>query len=179
MTAATGVYFRREDYASFWVRLLVDVVDFMVFGAFSLAVAIVIWMILPTNRATMNLILLVSLAAGFFYFVVVKRSQFRTLGYRVGRVRIVGLDGQAPSYSSLILRSVFGILGPLNWLDSIWLFDDRHRQTLRDKFAGTYVVKINAQPSGKGTIVYRMYEVALYNCMFREVELSVAQASPQ
>ena len=178
MQPTIGVYFRRGDYASFWVRVLVGVVDFAVFGAFSAALAIAMMMILPTNRTTMNLILLASVAAGFVYFVVLKRSRFRTLGYRVGRVKIVGLDGQAPSYPTLIMRSLFGILGPLNWLDSIWLLNDKHHQTLRDKFACTYVVNINAQPSGKGRIVYSMYEIALYNCIFREVEpRMVAQGS--
>jgi hypothetical protein len=30
MNPATGVYFRREDYASFWRRTFVDLVDFAV-----------------------------------------------------------------------------------------------------------------------------------------------------
>ena len=181
MKSAIGVYFRHEDYASFWVRALVDVIDFLVFGAFcvGLAIAVIeVTMTLPASRSTLNLILLFSVGAGYAYFVILKRSKFSTLGYRLGRVKIVGLDGQAPTYVSLTLRSLFGVLGPLNWLDSIWLLNDAHRQTLRDKFAGTYVVRADAQPAGKGRIVFRMYEIALYNCLFREVEKTMsAQAS--
>lgn len=150
-----------------------DVIDFLVFGAFcvGLAIAVIeVTMTLPASRSTLNLLLLVSVGAGYSYFVVLKRSKFRTLGYRLGRVKIVDLDGQVPSYQTLSLRSAFGLIGPLNWLDLIWLFNDTHGQALRDKFAGTYVVKNDAQPAGEGRIVFRLYEIALYNCIFREVE---------
>ena len=177
MTATTGVYFRREDYASFWVRALVDVIDFFIFGAFCAGLAIFTLIIFPPDRSTVNLILLASSAAGNLYFVVLKHSRFRTLGYRVGRVRIVALDGNPPTYNSLVWRSLFGLLGPLNWLDSIWLFNDKHRQALRDKFAGTYVVKTEAQPAGGGKIVFSLYEIALYNFMFREIQVEATQVS--
>lgn len=174
--ATTGVYFRREDYASFWVRALVDVIDFFVLGAFCVGLAITMLMILPPDRSTVYLILLAFSAAGNLYFVVLKHSR-RTLGYRVGRVKIVGLDGNPPSYNSLVWRWLFG-LGPLNWLDSIWLINDKHRQALRDKFAGTYVVKTDARPAGEGKIVFRLYyEISLYNFIFREVQVEAPHVS--
>lgn len=105
-------------------------------------------------------------------------------GYRLGRVKIVGLDGQAPSSKSLIwralfgligllyflhlfelfnyMRALFGVLAPLSYLDLIWLLNDTHRQALRDKFAGTYVVKKDAQPAGKGRIVFRLHVRSLF-----------------
>jgi len=43
------------------------------------------------------------------------------------------------------------------------------------KFSGTYVVKIGAQPAGRGKVVFRLYEIAFYNCMFREVEVTAKQ----
>jgi uncharacterized RDD family membrane protein YckC len=79
-----------------------------------------------------------------------KGLKFRTLGYRAGRVRIVGLDGEAPGYASLTLRLMFAMLGPLNWpADLAWLSSDSHRQALRDKFANTYVVRADAQAAGE------------------------------
>lgn len=174
MATLTGVYFRREDYASFWIRAFVDVIDFSIFAVLAAGLAIAFMSILPPDEDRVDLILLASVVAGNLYFVVLKRSRFRTLGYRAGRVKIVGLDGQVPTYATLSLRSAFGLVGPLNWLDSIWLFNDTHGQALRDKFAGTYVVKNDAQPAGEGRIVFRLYEIALYNCIFREVEARVA-----
>src|SRR5215831_1148704 len=171
MKATDGVYFRREDYARFWVRVLVDVIDLMVFGTVCAALAVPVMMILPPTRSTVNLILLTCVAVALSYFVVLKSSKFRTLGYRLGRVKIVGLDGRPPGYPALMLRSMFGVLGPLNWLlDLAWLSNDTNRQALRDKFASTYVVKINAQAAGQGRMVVRHYHILSYNFMFREVE---------
>ncbi len=173
MSPTNGVYFRREDYASFWVRLLVDLTDLLTFGALCSALVIPVIALAPFSRTTLNLILLICLSIAFFYFVVLKRSRFRTLGYRLGRVRIVALDGQVPGYGALISRLMFGVLGPLNWLmDLIWLSNDANRQALRDKFANTYVVKAKAQAAGQGRIVIRHYEIFFYNFLFREVEVS-------
>jgi len=127
---------------------------FSILGAFCAGLAIVMLMILPPDRSTVNLILLASSAAGNLYFVVLKHSTLRTFGYRVGRIKIVGSDGNLPSYNSLVWRSLFGLLGPLNWLDSIWLVNDKHSQALRDKFAGTYVVKTDARPAGGGRLCF-------------------------
>lgn len=171
MKTADGVYFRREDYAPFWVRLLVDVIDVLMFGALCSALTIPVLITAPFNRTTVNLILLMFVAIAFFYFVILKRSRFRTLGYRVGRVRIVALNGQTPGYAALTLRMMFGMLGPLTWLiDLTWLLNDTNRQALRDKFAKTYVVKARAEVAGTGRIVFRYYDILGYNCLFREVE---------
>ena len=50
MIATTGVYFRHEDYASFWVRALVDVIDFSVFAVFCIGLVIVMISILPLDE---------------------------------------------------------------------------------------------------------------------------------
>ena len=92
-------------------------------------------------------------------------------------VRIVGQDGGKPGISSLTLRLLFGVLGPLNWLDLVWLSGDTHRQALRDKLAGTYVVRKDARPAGTGKIVYRHYEILFYNFLFREVEVETTMTA--
>jgi uncharacterized RDD family membrane protein YckC len=171
MKAEQGVYFRREDYASFPIRVLVDVVDVIVFGVLCIGITAVLAAIFPEGRSTFRLIFLAWMTAAFFYFVILKRSRFRTPGYRLGRVRIVGLDGRVPSHWSLFLRLLFGGLGPLNWvLDLIWLTNDSNRQALRDKFANTYVVKAKSRFAGEGRIVFRYYTICGCNWLFREVE---------
>ena len=72
MKATDGVYFRREDCARFWVRVLVDVIDLMVFGTVCAALAVPVMMILPPTRSTVNLILLTCVAVAFSYFVCLK-----------------------------------------------------------------------------------------------------------
>lgn len=85
-------------------------------------------------------------------------------------VRIFGLDGQPARLLPLSVRLMFAVFGPLNLIDSIWLAGDPHRQALRDKFTGTYVVKRKAQPIGTGSVQYRIYEIWCYNLIFREIE---------
>jgi uncharacterized RDD family membrane protein YckC len=173
MKATHGVYFRRGDYAGFWLRLLIDVIDVVVAGAVCSALiipTIAIWAISPT-KMSIDLMLATCTVVAFCYFVALKRSKGGTVGYRVGGVRIVGPDGQTASWLALTFRLLFAMLGPLNWLlDLIWLSGDPHRQTIRDKFAQTYIIKRNAEPVGTGKVVYRYYDIFCYNLIFREIE---------
>ena len=166
---ALGVYFRREDCAGFWRRALVDVIDLLLVGVICLALAWSLWRVLPPGAMAIRLVL-ASWAAFFFcYFVPLKRSKMGTVGYLVGRVRIVGMDGRPPGLIPLTLRLSFAVLGP--WvLDLPWLSGDPYRQALRDKFAQTYVVKRKAEPAGQGKFVYRYCEICCHNFLFREVE---------
>ena len=176
MNATDGLYFRRDDYAGFWLRLLIDAIDLLVVGACCLVTVAVWTLFLPSF--TLGLRLPACTVFVVCYFVPLKRSKIRTVGYRIGRVRIVGLDGQPASYLSLATRLLFGALGPLNWLsDLIWLSGDRHRQAIRDKFAQTYVIKTQAEPAGRGKLLYHYYEIFGYNFLFREVETKKAVAA--
>jgi uncharacterized RDD family membrane protein YckC len=167
---ATGVYFWPGDYAPLWKRFLVDIADMAVAG---IAWLVVFLFALPS----LDLALAICAVLGFLYFVPLKRSRFRTLGYRLGGVRIVGLDGRPPGYFALTMRLVFALLGPLNWLmDLMFLSGDPHRQALRDKFAQTYVVRKDAEAAGQGKLVYRYYEILVYNFLFREVEIPKADS---
>jgi len=172
-----GVYYRRDDYASFWRRMAVDVIDLLV--AFALAFLLIsgLWIAIPSLDAA-NLVMGVAAMVGFGYFVVLKKSRFRTLGYRLCGVRIVGIDGRSPGWGSLIYRVAFGFLGPLNWVvDLTWLSNDDHRQALRDKYAHTYVIKVSAEPVGPGKVIYRYYEILGYNFLFREVQIPSSYAT--
>jgi uncharacterized RDD family membrane protein YckC len=166
MTTSTGVYFRREDYASFWRRLIVDFIDAATVGLVCTIAIIGLWAFVPGN-----LILIVCVMIFFCHFVLLKRSKGGTLGYRMGGVRIVGLDGQRPGILALTIRMLFMVLGPINYLlDVVWLTSDEQRQALRDKFADTYVVRRGAEPVGSAKVVHRYYYILGYNFLFREVE---------
>jgi uncharacterized RDD family membrane protein YckC len=170
----SGVYYRREDYASFWRRLAVDAIDFVVAGAPASLLMVGLWTVFPSLGAADGFMVGAAVAA-FGYFVVLKRSRFRTLGYRLWGVRILGLDGRTPGWGSLILRLSFALVGPLNWVvDLMWLSGDLHRQALRDKFAHTYVVKASAEPAGAGKVTVHYYEICGYHFLFREVEIPSA-----
>jgi len=173
----TGVYYRREDYASFWRRMAVDAIDFVVAGALAFLLMTGLWAVFPSLSAADGF-MVGAAAAGFGYFVVLKRSRFRTLGYRLCGVRIVGLDGRTPGWGSLMYRVAFALLGPLNWVvDLLWLSGDVHRQSLRDKHAHTYVIKASAEPAGTGKVGFHYYEICGYNFLFREVEIASARVT--
>jgi uncharacterized RDD family membrane protein YckC len=167
MDTATGLYFRTEDYAPLWRRFMIDIIDGLTAGIVCTALTAAFW-----GFTSVNLILCVWATIFFAYFVILKRSKFGTVGYRLGVVKIVGLNGQVPSVGSLTLRLLFMSLGPMNYLvDVMWLSTDLHRQALRDKFAQTYVVRKAAQPIGKGRVVHRYCHILGYNFLFREIAI--------
>jgi len=172
MDATNGLYFKHEDYAGFWRRLVIDLIDVFVVACICLTLAITLGAAFPSSESIGDATLATCTTIVLSYFVILKRSRMGTVGYRVGGVRIVGMNGQPPSWSSLILRLLFAALGPFNvLLDLGWLPGDYHRQALRDKFAHTYVVRRKAQPIGTGRVVYRNYEICGWNFMFREIEV--------
>jgi uncharacterized RDD family membrane protein YckC len=124
-------------------------------------------------RNGMSLAFAIWLILFYLYFVVGKRSRARTLGYRLGRVRIIGIHGDSPTTARLTFRLVFAMIGVYStgWgvFDLLWLTGDDHRQTLRDKLAHTYVVKASATPAGRGPIVYDLYHVLAWTLLLPEV----------
>jgi uncharacterized RDD family membrane protein YckC len=172
-----GVYYRREDYAGVWRRLLIEGIDFSVAFALSLGLTIFLLIILASGNDPEEtlaahwrwILLTVWPAVWFAYLVILKRTRFRTLGYLIGGARIVNLQGKIPGIGPLTVRLAFATIGPINVIiDLFWMTGDDNRQALRDKFAGTYVIKKAAEPAGQGKIVYRNYSF-YWNFMFREV----------
>lgn len=163
------VYYSDADYLSVTRRLLIDGVDTFV----AVFAAWLVWLICgwgaPEEISVliwMTAFLVVFLA----YFVVLKGSRFRTLGYVLAGARIVSLTGERPSYATLLGRLAFAIFGPLNYLfDLLWVSSDPRRQALRDKFAHTYVIRNSAMPAGTGQVVYGTYMVFGWTILCAEV----------
>lgn len=166
-----AVCFSGEDYAGFWRRVAVELVDLFTAGIILIAVTTIIVLAAPANAQSGGVFLVCWAASIYWYFVIVKHSRFNTLGYRLARVRIVDVYGRPPSLSALSLRLLFAVVGPFNIaLDIFWIPSDRCKQSLRDKLAHTYVVKANAQPAGPARIVYRQYYLMTMSFTFQEVE---------
>jgi uncharacterized RDD family membrane protein YckC len=175
MTASVqhGVYYQTSDYLGAVKRLVIDLVDVFVASAISLAVSLGLALIVADDDQFGLAALLAWLIVWFSYFVLLKRSSFRTLGYIIGKARVVNLQGTTPSIASLLLRLLFTILGPLNFLfDLFWIPSDPCGQALRDKFAHTYVIKRFASPAGSGRIGYTPYTILGASYIFQEVKQS-------
>ena len=171
MPRTDGVYYAHADYAGFWRRIIIDLIDFAVAVTLALIVsaAVATW-VTTDHDAIPRIVFWAMLGVGFLYLIVLKRTNVRTLGYRLAGVRVVDLHGARPSLWALSVRTGFIVAGPLGALvDLLWLTGDRHRQALRDKFAHTYVVRQRAVPAGHGTIAHSTYTILGYGFLFPEV----------
>jgi uncharacterized RDD family membrane protein YckC len=127
------VYYRPEDYAGFWRRLAVDLADLLVLTFLCAFLALLLWIALPSGASLGYTIVVTCAATAFVYMALLKRSKFGTFGYRIGGVRLVGLDGATASLSASTVRFLFAALFPINWvLDLIWLANEPHRQEAED-----------------------------------------------
>lgn len=163
------VYYHRADHLGVMRRLVIDFVD----TTLALIVSL-IWTFIVIAFLDDALAALVSLIGWtiiwFLYFVALKGSRFRTLGYVITGARIVNLRGERPGYLALTARLAFAMLGPANFLiDLLWISSDPGHQALRDKFAHTYVIRNDAVPAGTGRIVYPTYMAFGWTLMFAEV----------
>ena len=169
-----GVYYALRDYAGLGRRLLVLVIDGSVLSLYLVGL-LATYLASGTRSMTVFHAGAASfLIVTFLYLVIMQRSRVGTLGYALTGVRIVALDGTRPSIGRMVLRWVFLPIGPLNaLLDVVWLGGDPNRQTLRDKFAGTYVIRKSAQVLGHGIQRYATYSLLGYMFTFREVSRGV------
>ena len=169
LSRGEGVYYRRQDYAGLWRRLLAAIVDAIV-----VVVALIALLLSGTASAASVLLAFITwLALSLLYLVVCKRTRVRTLGYRLARVRLVDIRGESPRSLRVTFRLLFTLMGgyssALGLIDILWITGDDHRQALRDKLAHTYVIRMGAQPVGLGPIVYDVYHVLGWTLYVPEV----------
>jgi len=176
MTQEEGVFYPIEGYAGVWLRLMIELIDtsiVIVVSVLCIGVGSVFVLVgfIPAGES-LSLTIVVSLSLIWFgYFVLLKRSKLGTVGYRIGHTKLVNLQGNNPSLYCLTLRLIFAVIGPLNiLLDLLWIPGDPCQQSLRDKFAHTYVIKRDSKVAGRGKIVFRRYSVWGWNLLFQEVD---------
>ncbi len=176
-TQKTGVYFAERDHAGLLKRILIIAIDLFVLVALGYGVGFVCRALyadelLAGERHCLAVALIVPL-----YLVGLKRHS-GTVGYWLTGVRIVDLRGQRPGVLRTLFRLLLWWAGPFNVVyDLFWLSGDASRQTLRDKWAGTYVVRKGAAPSGEGAIAYVNYCLLGFNMVFPEVRRSAGPAA--
>lgn len=167
-----GVYYNKKDYAGFTRRLLIVIIDLIVLFIISFALLYISDTL--TQRAGINLsynhgIFAIIFLSGF-YLSILKGSKYRTIGYILAGVKIVNLQGKKPSIVKMALRTGLLLIGPFElFFGIIWLTSETTRQTLRDKYVGTYVIKKHAVPAGNGKLKTVMLTVMGWNLSYREV----------
>lgn len=97
-------------------------------------------------------------AAIWLYLAPIKRSDFGTLAYRLLGVKLVLANGGRPSLMNMTMRMTMWMFGPfILVLDLLWLGADTERQSLRDCYLGTYLIKRHATPIGRAPVHLTRY----------------------
>ena len=160
----TGVFYRLDDYAGFSRRVAVMAIDTAVLLTSGIALWIAIftiaWNVAPSYDPS-AIFFLLWIAVAWAYLVPLKRSRFRTLAYRMLGLMIVTSHGKRPSLFTMTFRMLMWLYGPFNvFHDLIWLGADTEGQSLRDCYAGTYVVRNDAAPIGCAAVHLTRYNGA-------------------
>lgn len=165
---ADGVWYRSEDYAGFYQRFAILAIDGGV-----LAIAAILIIPLSALHVPELALFLAWLAFALAYLVFLE-AYTGTLGFFLLNVKIVNLCGERPSLFRMLFRLMLWTLGgPFQfWVDLLWMTGDDRKQTVRDKIAGTYVVRKDALPIGNGRVKLRRLMFMGFNMLFSEVETS-------
>jgi len=164
----TGVYFSPGDYIGITRRMIILAVDvfvlvlgYIVFGTLYIGI---------TGHDPSGTFHWSYLGLAWSYLTILKASRLRTVGYRLTGARILNLRGEQPSFLRMTFRLLLWLFGPFNLVfDLFWAGNDEDRQTLRDRFAGTCVVKRSAHPVGTGEIHFAYYNALGFNLMYPRV----------
>jgi hypothetical protein len=108
--AEYGVFYRDEDYVGVFRRIFIDIIDITVAGGISLILTLMIAAATNDVEKAVPMSFVAWIIVWAAYFVGLKRSRFRTLGYVVAGARIVDLTGHRPARFPLFLRSRSGQL---------------------------------------------------------------------
>jgi uncharacterized RDD family membrane protein YckC len=161
-----GVFYNTRDYAGILRRLFIEAVDLVVL----IMLAFFLFIMGACSDWIEERFVPLFFVLCYAYLAGLKATRFGTLGYILAGVRLVDLQGHQASIWRSSFRFGFLFLGPLNFLfDILWVGNDPNRQSIRDKFARTYVVRRKASPSGRGPINYKTYYIMTYNLVFPEV----------
>ena len=166
----TVLYFKPKDYVGFGKRLVILVVDLFVVAVSGVSSLFIGGFASVFFGDVVPLFVLACLVWIWLYMTAIKASPLRTLGYRAVGAKIVTLRAQRPSIFRMTFRFGLWRLEPFNLVyDLFWTTVDDERQTLRDRFAGTYVVDVNAEPLGEGEIHIARSTVLGYNFAYEYV----------
>lgn len=166
-----GVYFAEAAYAGLGRRFAIQVIDLVVLLLGAALLMAFVFEVLGWD-ADYDVGSYFLLCVGWIWsYLVLIETLWGTVGFRLTGVRIVNHQGVRPSLWRMTFRMGLLILGPIHPLiDLVWVGGDSHRQTIRDKFCGTYVIRKNAAPLGRGSIRAQYYSLLGMTIPFAEIQ---------
>ena len=172
MKMSRGVYYGRQDYASFWRRILAWAIDLVIILLILGGYCYLNFHFINDSLLAFNVSFFGSLLIAYVYLAILKSSALRTLGFRVADLKIVDLYGNKPSWSTMLIRFMLLAVGLFSLIvDLLWLTGETTRQTLRDKYFGTYVVRTYSEPEGTGRLQNVSLDFIGWHLVFKEVVL--------
>jgi uncharacterized RDD family membrane protein YckC len=128
------------EYAGVGSRFIALLIDGVILGVIGSVIGLIVDGDAASTSGTSSILSVVISAA---YFIGLIGSSGLTLGGRVLGVRVVDANGQQPSYGTAAIRWIGSYVSALilliGYLMAFW---DGRKQTLHDKIASTYVVKV-------------------------------------
>ena len=165
-----GVYFQRRDYGGFFRRGACGAIDVVALLILWVAVGFGWFLAGPDVHVNEWEIMPIWLPLSYLYLAPLKGSRLRTIGYRLMGLKVVDLQGRRPGWPRMTIRFATLLFGSEVWIfDLFWLCGQTDRRKISDLFAGTYVVRVNAEPEGRGPVGLAFYGIQSYFFVFREV----------
>ncbi len=185
-----GVYYANADYAGPLRRLIawfIDVVVLIVIlnaaaAAAQLAVVPMDVLKMPPSGERQRLVnkhmrpVQAPVLGGYLllfasYHVLLRRTRFGTVGYRLTGIRIVDETGESPSLKKLGKRFLIAIpfTMPLG-ASYLKCRGNPKRQSVHDQICGTWVIRRRAHPAGPAQLAHQMKLVGLFIIHYIDVE---------
>ena len=162
-----GAFYRPADYIGLLPRIGILVVDIVTLAGLYIATGVIAF---NATEISDDQFVCAFLALVWIYMAVLKPSPVRTAGYWLFGAKIVNLKGERPSILRMTFRFLLCLFGPFSFLfDLFWVSADDQRQTLRDRFAGTCVVKHSAEPIGAAEIKFVFFSAMGLSLMYQQV----------
>jgi uncharacterized RDD family membrane protein YckC len=171
-TKDIGIYYEPKDYAGLLKRSITWIIDIVVLGTSFTILWFILYFTISEEIVAIKIAFWTFFLITYIYLSILKPSKFRTIGYLATGIKIVDLYGNKPSWNTMITR--FFLLGfsPLAFIiDILWLTGEQTKQTLRDKYVGTYVVDNNAIPQGNAPFQRVVLNFLGWNLIYKEIEL--------
>jgi uncharacterized RDD family membrane protein YckC len=135
-------------YAGFWLRLAAWVIDSCALGVLPLIVALIISPIVFTGTKAVAalgvifFILPVAGTTGWLYYALMESSSYQaTFGKRVLGLNVVGMNGDAVSFSRASGRFFGKILSSILLIGFLMAAFTSKKQALHDMLAGCLVIR--------------------------------------
>ena len=152
-TEDVGIFFDLENYAGILKRSTAWVIDILFLIIILAILVYILYFTISEEIIVIKIAFWTFLLITYIYLSVLKPSRFRTIGYIVAGLKIVNLKGEKPSWNTMLTRFVMLGFSPFAFMiDILWLTGEKTKQTLRDKFVGTYVIDNNAIPTGESPL---------------------------